>query len=123
MLRPLPLMIGGSLISWGGLTLAGAAAFNPEIAIGMAGPLTSASATWLLVERAHAASPAKVTGVLVAGLIAKMLFFGALVGLVAVLGLRPRPFVVSFAVYFIALHALEAFYLRRLFAGAESLAR
>lgn len=121
--RPLPVMIGGSLMSWGGLTLAGAADFNPELAIGMAGPLTSASATWWFVARAHAASPQRVTGVLMVGFIAKMLFFGALVGLVAVLGMRPRPFVVSFAVYFIALHALEAFYLRRLFAGAEPVAR
>jgi hypothetical protein len=123
MFRPLPLMIGGSLISWGGLTLAGVSEMNPEFALGMAGPLTSATATWWFVERAHAESPARVTSVLMAGFAAKMLFFGALVGLVAALGLRPRPFVVSFAVYFIALHALEAFYLRRLFAGAEPVAR
>jgi hypothetical protein len=121
--QPLALMIGGSLMSWAAVTLAGGSGLNPELAIGMAGPLTSASATWVVVERTHAASPERVTGVLIAGFIAKMLFFGALVGLVAVLGLRPRPFVVSFAVYFIALHALEAFYLRRLFAGAEPLAR
>jgi len=120
---PLTLMIGGSLISWAGVTLGGASEFNPEIAIGMAGPLTSASATWFFVERAHAASPQRVTNVLITGFVAKMLFFGALVGLVAALGLRPRPFVVSFAVYFIALHVLEAFYLRRLLAGAEPVAR
>jgi hypothetical protein len=64
-----------------------------------------------------------VTGILIAGFFAKMVFFAALVGLVGALGLRPRPFVVSFAVYFIALHVVEAFYLRRLFAGAEPLAR
>lgn len=122
-LRPLPLMIGGSLMSWGAFTLAGGSDLNPEVAIGMAGPLASASATWYFVERAHAASPQRVTSVLIAGFIAKMLFFGGLVGLVAVLGLRPRPFVVSFAVYFIALHVLEAVYLRRLFAGAEPVAR
>jgi len=123
MLGPLPLMIGGCLVSWGAFTLAGGSGANPEVAIGMAGPLTSASATWVFVERAHAASPQRVTSVLMAGFIAKMLFFGGLVGLVAALGLRPRPFVVSFAVYFIALHVLEAVYLRRLFAGAESVAR
>jgi hypothetical protein len=120
---PLPVMIGGSLISWGAVTLAGGSAWNPELAVGMAGPLVSAVGTWFAVERAHAASPAQVTSVLIAGFVAKMLFFGALVGLVAALGLRPQPFVVSFAVYFIALHALEAFYLRRLFSGAQSLAR
>lgn len=120
---PLAWMAGGSLISWGAVTLGGGAALNPELALGMAGPLTSAAATWVAVERAHAASPVRVTSVLIAGFVAKMVFFGALVGLVAVLELRPRPFVVSFAVYFIALHVLEAFYLRRLLAGAEPLAR
>lgn len=123
MFGPLAWMIGGSLISWGAVTLAGGAGLNPELALGMAGPLASASATWVAVERAHASSPTRVTGVLIAGFIAKMVFFGGLVGLVAVLGLRPRPFVISFAVYFIALHVLEAFYLRRLLAGAEPLAR
>ena len=123
MFGPLTLMIGGSLMSWAGVTLAGGSDLNPELAIGMAGPLASASATWVAVERTHAASPTRVTPVLIVGFIAKMLFFGTLVGLVGALGLRPRPFVLSFAVYFIALHVLEAFYLRRLFAGAEPLAR
>ena len=123
MIGPLTLMIGGSLVAWAAVTLAGGSGLNPELAIGMAGPLTSASATWLAVERTHAAAPLKVTGVLIAGLIAKMLFFGALVVMVAALGLRLRPFVVSFAVFFIALHVLEAFFLRRLFAGAEPVAR
>jgi hypothetical protein len=123
MLWPLTLMIGGSLMSWAAVTLAGGSELNPELAIGMAGPLTSASATWVAVGRTHASSPAKVTGILIAGFFAKMVFFAALVGLVGALGLRPRPFVVCFAVYFIALHVVEAFYLRRLFAGAEPLAR
>ena len=35
-----------------------------------------------------------------------------------VLGARPVPFVASFAGYFIALHLIEALYLKRLFAGA-----
>ena len=123
MFGPLTWMIGGCLVSWGAVTLGGGAGLNPELALGMAGPLTSASATWVAVGRAHAASPARVTNVLIAGFVAKMVFFGGLVALVAALGLRPKPFVVSFAVYFIALHVLEAYYLRRLLAGAEPLAR
>jgi hypothetical protein len=123
MTGPLPLMIGGSLAAWAAVTLAGGAGLNPELAIGMAGPLTAASATWVAVERTHAAAPVKVTGVLIAGFAAKMLFFGALVVMVGAFGLRLRPFVVSFAVFFIAMHVLEAFFLRRLFAGAEPLAR
>jgi hypothetical protein len=118
MLRPLPVMIGASVASWAAVTAAGGARWNPELALGMAGPLLSAVVTWLFVERAHAAAPERVTNVLIGGFAAKMLFFGVYVGLLAALGFRLRVFVVSFAVYFIALHAIEAEFLRRLLAGA-----
>ena len=120
MARPLTVMIGSSVASWAAISAAGGGAFNPELALGMAAPLASAGVTWHLVERTHARAPERVTGVLIAGMAIKMLFFGAYVVLLAALGLRLRPLVVSFAVYFIALHAIEAGYLRRLFArGAE----
>jgi hypothetical protein len=117
MVRPITVMAGSSVGSWAAISAAGGATWNPEFALGMAGPLVSAALTWLFVERVHARAPEKVTGVLVAGFAIKMLFFGLYIGLLAALGLRLRPFVVSFAVYFIALHAIEAGYLRRLFAG------
>ncbi len=64
-----------------------------------------------------AAAPERVTGVMVTGLAVKMVFFGVYVaGMLKGAGLRPVPFVVSFAGYFIALHAMEAVFLRRLFA-------
>ena len=48
-------------------------------------------------------------------LVLKMVFFGVYVGvMLRGLSLRPVPFVVSFAAYFIALHAMEAMFLRRL---------
>jgi len=122
MARPLAVMIGSSVASWAAISAAGGAAFNPELALGMAGPLASAGVTWHVVQRTHAKAPERVTGVLVAGLAIKMVFFGAYIALLAALGLRLRPFVVSFALYFIALHAIEAGYLRRLFADrAETL--
>jgi|SRR3954462_1343476 len=117
MARPLTVMIGSSVASWAAISAAGGAAFNPELALGMAGPLASAGVTWHFVERTHARAPERVTGVLVTGLAIKMLFFAAYIVLLAALGLRLRPFIVSFALYFIALHAIEAGYLRRLFAG------
>jgi hypothetical protein len=120
MLRPLPVMIGASVASWAAVTAAGGSRWNPELALGMAGPLLSAVVTWVLVERTHAAAPERVTTVLMGGFAAKLLFFGIYVGLLAALELRLRVFVVSFAVYFIALHAIEAEYLRRLLAGAGS---
>ena len=113
-------MIGSSVASWAAASAAGAWSLNPELALGMAGPLASAAISWEVVERTHARAPERVTSVLVAGFAIKMLFFAAYIVLLAALGLRLRPFVVSFAVYFIALHAIEAGYLRRLFApGAE----
>jgi hypothetical protein len=49
---------------------------------------------------------------------AKMVFFGAyVVVMLRLLALRPVPFIVSFAACFIALHLIEGFSLRRLFAG------
>ena len=117
MSRPLAVMIGSSVASWAAITAAGGSSLNPELALGMAGPLASASVTWRVVERTHAAAPERLTNVLIAGFLAKLLFFGVYVGLLGALWLRPRPFVVSFAVYFIALHLLEAGYLRRLLAG------
>jgi hypothetical protein len=123
MAHPLVVMIGSSVASWAVASAAGAGRFNPELALGMAGPLVSAALTWYVVERAHARAPEKVTGVLIAGFAIKMVCFGAYIALLAALGMRLRPFVVSFAVYFIALHAIEAGYLRRLFAGAQPVSR
>jgi hypothetical protein len=52
---------------------------------------------------------------MVAALAVKMVFFGGyMVVVLRVLGMRPVPFIVSFAGYFIALHAMEALFLRRL---------
>ena len=93
---------------------------NPEALLGMVGPLVSALATWIVVARTAAAAPARVTGVMVTGLAVKMVFFGVYVaGMLKGAGLRPVPFVVSFAASFIALHAMEAGFLRRLFADMQ----
>jgi len=93
---------------------------NPEVLLGMAGPLASALATWIVVARTAATAPAKTTGVMVLGLGVKMVFFGAYVaGMLKGAGLRPVPFVLSFAGSFIALHAMEAAFLRRLFADMQ----
>jgi hypothetical protein len=52
---------------------------------------------------------------MVTALVLKMVFFGAyVVVLVRVAGLRAEPFAISFAAYFIGLHAIEALCLRRL---------
>lgn len=113
-MTPLVWMIAVSAGSWV-LVTALAPAVNPEAAFGMAGPLTSACATWVATVRAQLVSPERVTRVLVTGLWMKLVFFGVyVIALLQGLALRPEPFVVSFAGYFIGLHAMEAFFLHRL---------
>ena len=113
---PLAWMVGTSAATWLLLSVS-ARSVNPEAFFGMLGPLASACATWVVVARTAAAAPERVTGVMVTGLVVKMVFFGAYVaGMLKGAGLRPVPFVVSFAGFFIALHAMEAVFLRRVFA-------
>ena len=89
-----------------------------EVLLGMLGPLAVAGGSWVLAERTYRRNPERLTAVMVAAFIGKMIFFGAYVVVVlAVLSLRPVPFVVSFTGCFIACHVIEALCLRRLFAG------
>ncbi|HEV8395533.1 MAG TPA: hypothetical protein VGQ37_14740 [Vicinamibacterales bacterium] len=114
-MAPLLWMTGLSAGAWLVL-VAVAPQLNPEALLGLLGPLVSALATWVVVARTAATAPAKVTGVMVTGLAVKMVFFGVyVVGMLKGAGLRPVPFVLSFAGSFIALHAVEAVFLRRLF--------
>ncbi len=114
MSRPLAVMIGSSVASWAAMSAAAGWSVNPELAFGMAAPLAGATVSWRVLERTHARAPERVTSVLMAGFVAKMIFFGAYVGLLGALWLRPKPLVVAFAVSFLMLHVIEAGYLRRL---------
>jgi F0F1-type ATP synthase assembly protein I len=117
--KPLAWMAGSSIGSWLAVSAAGGAELNPEILLGMAGPLTSASVTWILLARTHAAAPERVTNALMIGFAAKMVLFAAyVVVMIGVLRVRPVPFVAGFAAYFIVLHMMEAVFLRRLLAPA-----
>ena len=119
MTAPLLWMTGLCAVAWLVL-VAVAPESNPEALLGMLGPLASALATWIVVARTAAAAPEKVTGVMVTGLAVKMVFFGVYVaGMLKGAGLRPVPFMLSFAGSFIALHAVEAMFLRRLFAEMQ----
>jgi len=82
----------------------------------MLGPLLVVSATWVLTERIYRTNPERLTSMMVSAFAAKLVFFGAYVGLaIGVLGVQPVPFAASFAGYFIALHMIEALLLKRLF--------
>jgi hypothetical protein len=114
-MKPLVWMVGVSLTSWLVVTVVRGDA-NPELLFGMVGPLLAACASWVAVERMHAAAPERVMSVMLTAFMAKMMFFGVYVAaMLRGLELRRTPFVVSFTIYFVALYAMEALFLKRLF--------
>ena len=89
-----------------------------EVLLGMLAPLAAASVSWVLTERTYRRDPQRLNGLMLNAFGAKMLFFGAYVGVMfQIVGVRPVPFVLSFTAYFIALYLTEALLMRRLFAG------
>jgi len=111
-------MLSGSVLSSFLITTLLTTGARREVWLGMLGPLASAVASWIVMERQFTRRPTALTGLLIKAFAAKMVFFGVYVAaLLKVGGVRPFPFVVSFMSYFVALHALEAVGLRRLQAG------
>ena len=87
-----------------------------EVLLGMLAPLVATVGTWMLVERTYRWHPERLTPLMLMAFGGKMVFFGVYITLMlTVLTLRPAPFVISFVAYFIALYAIEALCLRRLF--------
>jgi hypothetical protein len=92
---------------------------RPGVLLGMLGPLAAALATWIVVERTHAREPARVSGTMVVLFGLKMVLYPAyVVAVVLLLDAGSTAFVVSFTCQIVLLYALEARYLRRLFARA-----
>ena len=88
------------------------------VAWGVAGPLVVSMVSWRMAERVYRRQPSALTGVMVAGFVGKMVFFGAYVAVaLMVFHLAPVPFAVSFTGAFIALYLVEALALKRLFAA------
>jgi hypothetical protein len=86
-----------------------------EALSGLAGPLACAVSSWVAYERAHRRAPGRLTSVMVAALAVKAVFFGAYVAvMLKVVGVDLVRFAASFTTSFIALHAMEAVFLRRL---------
>ena len=123
-LTPLAWMAGGGVLSCLAVTALPAVDSDAEVLLGMAGPLAAAAVTWVLVHRTFTSRPAQLTPLMIVAFGGKMVFFGVYVTvMLTVLALRPAPFVISFTVYFIALYAIEAFCLQRLFASGMSPSR
>ena len=86
-----------------------------ELLLGMLGPLFSAVVTWVVTAHTFQTGRDRLTGIMVAGFAARMVFFGAYVAvMLRVLNVSPVPFVISFTSYFIAMYAMEAAFLKRL---------
>ena len=120
-MKPVRLMVGASVMSWiVAMALLGTRT-GLDVLFGMIGPLVIASSTWVLAERTYRRNPERLMSLMIKAFAVKMVFFGAYVAVVlGVLSVRPVPFVVSFTSYFIALHAMEAFCLRRLLAETRA---
>ena len=118
MSRPVAWMIGASVGSWLALVAATGSRLMPELLLGMAGPLTSAVLTWQVLERTQSSAPERLTNVMITAFGVKVLLFAVYVVVTLwALGLRPKPFMLSFTGYYVGLHVVEAMFLRRLLAG------
>ncbi|MEO7192908.1 MAG: hypothetical protein ABI051_17825 [Vicinamibacterales bacterium] len=108
-------MAGPSVVVWLVTTLATHGRLHPELLLGMAAPLLVAITSWAVMRVTFGLGPERLMGAIVQLFAAKMVLFGAYVTIMLrMFHLRPVPFIVSFAAYFIALYAMEAVFLRRL---------
>jgi len=115
-MTPVWWMAGSALLAWLAAAALGGSAVWPEALYGMLAPLVATCATWVVTARTYRATPQRLTGVMVMGLAVKAVFFAVyVVVMLRGLGLRPRPFVASFTLFFIGLYGLEALFLKRLF--------
>ncbi len=116
-MTPVVWMAGAGLLLW--LVLRGmfGAAVDPEARYALLAPLVATSMTWVVTARTYRRNPQGLTAVMVVGMLIKAIFFAVYVAaMLRGLDMRPRPFVLSFTVFFIVLYGLEALFLKRLFA-------
>lgn len=117
-MAPLAQMALASVACWAAVAVLLDGAARVAVLLGAAGPLAVAAGTWLVIERTQRRQPERVSGVMIKLFAAKLVLVGAYVA--AVVKLLPSgsvPFVVSFVCQYVLLHVIEAFHLRRLFAG------
>ena len=105
------------------LTCGAAAALAPQAAaaafLGMGAPLLAGLATIRLVERTVRADVTRLTARMGVALAVKLVFYAVYVAVViALLGVEPVPFTLSFTFYFVALQIAEALYFRTLLVNA-----
>ena len=78
-------------------------------------PLGVTSLSLVQSERVFRQNPTLLTQYMVTAFAGKMLIFGIyIVAVLMLLTVAPKPFIVSFTLYFVALHLFEAIRLRRI---------
>ncbi|HJN42683.1 MAG TPA: hypothetical protein QF572_00720 [Vicinamibacterales bacterium] len=89
--------------------------------LGMAAPLIVGMGTILLVEQTTRANIQALTSRMTIAFVAKMVFYATYVSVaIALLGIDPVPFTISFTFYFVALQITEALYFKTLFARTSA---
>ena len=104
-------MISCFLIDWLMVSTA-----SLEIFLGMISPLLIGIGNLILVEKIYRKEPEKLTSFMAKAFWVKMVLYGVYFSFI--LGwysLQAIPFVVSFTVYFVVFHVMEAFYFYCLF--------
>jgi hypothetical protein len=114
------MLAGSALSSFGIVAFFGDEAtpdLRPAVWLGMLGPLAAALCSIAVMERTVREHPERLMAVMIGAFAAKVLFFGGYIALVVkAIEVQTVPFAISFTGYFVALHIVEAWRLRRLVA-------
>jgi hypothetical protein len=114
-MTPAALMLGAALVVWLAVVATGSALLRFDVALGMLGPVVVAVTTWLWMDWAYRRSRSKFTAHMTAAFGFTAVSFAAYVtGVLVLTSVRSVPFAVAFTASFIALHAMEAFFLWRM---------
>jgi hypothetical protein len=108
-------MSAGSILTAIMISLVTGMQTRVEIWLGMAGPLIATIASWIAMVRQYARNNRGMTNLLIRAFAAKVVFFAIYIIVLLRSGyVRPIPFVICFAGFYLALHIAEAIGLSRM---------
>jgi F0F1-type ATP synthase assembly protein I len=91
-----------------------------DIWLGMAGPLIATMISWIAMVRQYAKNNRGMTRLLIRAFAAKVVFFALyIIVILRSRCVRPIPFVICFAGFYLALHIMEAIGLSRMQAAGN----
>ncbi|NQU28947.1 MAG: hypothetical protein HQ528_11710 [Candidatus Marinimicrobia bacterium] len=92
-----------------------------DIFWGMFGPWLVGLITLIIVKQAYDKDPESVTALMMKSFLGKMIFYGVYITLLILFAaLQKVQFIISFTVYFIVLHIIEALYFQAIFKPKKS---